>query len=56
MSRIRQNYARLVLTRGVNLQPGQILVIDAPVWTSEFVHLVSEEAVSYTHLTLPTIA
>lgn len=44
MSRIRQNYARLVLTRGVNLQPGQILVIDAPVWTSEFVHLVSEEA------------
>ena len=44
MADIRENYARLVLTRGVNLQKGQILVIDAPIWTSAFVHLLSEQA------------
>ena len=44
MATIRENYARLVLTRGVNLQKDQILVIDAPIWTSDFVHLLLEEA------------
>ncbi len=41
-----ENYARLVLTRGVNLQKGQILVIDAPIWTSEFVHLLARAGLS----------
>lgn len=44
MADIRKNYAELVLKRGVNLQPGQILVIDAAIWTSDFVHLISDEA------------
>lgn len=38
------NYADLVLKRGVNLQPGQILVIDAPIWAADFCHLLMEQA------------
>lgn len=40
----RVNYAKLALMRGVNLQKGQILVISAPLWTSDFAHLLMEEA------------
>ena len=41
--RIRR-YVELTLMRGVNLQKGQILVIDTPLWTAEFCHLLMEEA------------
>lgn len=44
MNKLKQNYAKLILTRGVNLQKGQILVIDTPLWTADFTHIVAEEA------------
>lgn len=44
MHKLKQNYAQLILTRGVNLQKGQILVIDTPLWTADFTHIVAEEA------------
>ncbi len=38
------NYIDLVLKRGVNLQPGQILVVDTPIWAADFCHLLMEKA------------
>ena len=46
VKRIR-NYAALTLHRGVNLQPGQILVIDTPLWTADFCHILMEEAFGF---------
>lgn len=44
MDQICRNYAELVLKRGVNIQPGQVLVIDSPMWAADFDHLLMEEA------------
>lgn len=44
MDKLIRNYIALTLQRGVNLQPGQILVIDTPLWTAGFCHLLMEEA------------
>ena len=44
MKKLVRNYAALTLRRGVNLQPGQILVVDTPLWTADFCHLLMEEA------------
>lgn len=38
MDQICRNYAELVLKRGVNIQPGQVLVIDSPMWAADFDH------------------
>ena len=37
-------YARVLLQKGINLQQGQILVINAPVEASRFATLLAEEA------------
>ena len=42
MDQICRNYAELVLKRGVNIQPGQVLVIDSPMWAADFDHLLME--------------
>ncbi|TGA99466.1 aminopeptidase [Sporolactobacillus shoreae] len=39
-----KKFARLAVRTGVNLQKGQGLVISAPIETSDFVHLIAEEA------------
>ena len=44
MEKLIRNYAALTLQRGINLQPGQTLVIDTPLWTADFCHLLMEEA------------
>ncbi|MEF9967829.1 MAG: aminopeptidase, partial [Longicatena sp.] len=42
-SRLRK-YAELAVKQGVNIQKGQLLVINAPVDTVEFVRLCVDEA------------
>ncbi len=42
-SRLKE-YARLAIKTGVNVQPGQLLIINAAVSAQEFVHLCVEEA------------
>ena len=58
-----KNYARLVVRKGVNVKPGQEVVVQSPVECAPFARVVVAEAyaagaghvtVSYTHLTLPT--
>lgn len=39
-----KNYARLVVKTGVNLQPGQLLVVNAPLECAEFARLIAAEA------------
>jgi aminopeptidase len=39
-----ENYAKLAVRLGINVQPGQILIIEAPVETAEYVRLVVKEA------------
>ena len=41
---ILKKYARLLVKTGVNIQPGQTLVINAPVEDAEFVRIVAETA------------
>ncbi|WP_281759481.1 aminopeptidase [Alicyclobacillus hesperidum] len=38
-----EDYAMLGIRLGVNLQPGQPLVIDAPIFAAEFAHLLAEQ-------------
>ena len=38
-----KNYARLVVKTGVNLQPGQLLVVNAPLECAEFARLIAAE-------------
>ena len=44
MQELLQQYARLVIQTGVNLQRNQILVINAPIECAEFARLVASEA------------
>lgn len=41
---ILTSYARILLTKGINIQKGQILVINSPVESSDFVSLLTREA------------
>ncbi len=42
--KLLKDYARLAVRLGVNIQPGQLLVVRAPVHAQDFVHLCVEEA------------
>ena len=42
-------YAQLIVKAGLNVQPAQIVVIDAPVESVELVRLVTKEAYAADH-------
>ncbi|HEX2950487.1 MAG TPA: aminopeptidase, partial [Armatimonadota bacterium] len=44
MAGLMENYADLIVRAGVNVQPGQILVINAPIECSPFARLLCEKA------------
>jgi len=44
MTGVVDNYARLIVKAGVNIQPGQLLVINAPIECAEFARLLCEKA------------
>lgn len=44
MAGLMENYADLIVRSGVNIQPGQVLVINAPIECSTFARLLCEKA------------